>query len=522
MANNQGILGISVSHGILAMTLMKGDIIRKSFWEEIPSNIVEDNKILSQNLFAEFLKEQMKDKGIKCKNAAYVIADNDIFVRKISMPSIDDEQLRYNIPYEFKDFIKGELNQYVFDYVKRKNPDNEDNLKVDLLAYAVPLELLNSLRETLKMAGLRLVKALPETSVYEAMLGALGDEEEVTKERCFLDIGRRVIRMMIFKNGEFKLSHTIDIGENAIIQALADDMNVDSHLALTYLRQNYNDCNQMDAAVNAYKDISIEIMKGLNFYEMSDMTSRLGEAVICGTGALTEPLVEMLKKRIDKNVQTMDELYPKYSKDKTINVTYSSVGILLSDALGVETNSNLAAAGTKKKKNIWAILGVIAAAILVLAVVFKFTLLDKINLLLIERSRAAALQEQVSGISSLIDGAGDLQNEYYHYTWDTMNAEERSRISRVDAAQLVDLIGHQNMKVTYMDLVKGVMTINLKAKSLEAVSKLTMEINDQEIVESCSVVSAQTIEDDDRTEEIESGVDAEIKVHLVTESSEEE
>ncbi|WP_026526069.1 pilus assembly protein PilM [Butyrivibrio sp. VCD2006] len=519
MAKNQGILGISVSHGRLAMTLMRGGVVRKSYWEEIPDNIVEGNKILSYNLFAEFLKEQMKDKGLKCKKAAYVIPDSDIFVRKVSMPKLEEEQLRDNIPFEFKDFIQGELNQYVFDYVKRSNDNEEEATTVELLAYAVPLVLINDLRDMLKMAGLKLVRTLPETSVYEILIGALGDEEEVKKERCFMDIGRRGTRMMVFKNGEFKLSHMIDIGEDHIIQALADEMNVDVHLAITYLRNKYNDCDKLPVAINAYKDISIEVLKGLNFYEFSDMTSRLNDVVLCGTGAMTEPLVEMLKERVDKNVLTMDELFPKYSQQKEINVTYGSVGILLSDAVGVDTNSNLAAAGKKKKTNIWIAVWVAVAVIAALGIIGKFTLWDRVRVLVNERSKAQKLQEQVDSISASIEGAGDLKNEYYHYTWDTMNEEEIGRISRLDAAKLVDLIGKQRMKVTYMNLVKGVMTIDLKADTLEEVSKLTTLLKEQEIVESCSVASAQTIEDDTKTEEVESGVNAEIKVYLITRSS---
>ena len=113
----------------------------------------------------------------------------------------------------------------------------------------------------------------------------------------------------------------------------------------------------------------------------------------------------------------------------------------------------------------------------------------------------------------------DLKNEYYHYTWDTMSEEEQGRISRLDAAKLIDLIGKQGMKVTYMDLVKGAMTIDLKADTLEDVSKLSVLLKEQDIVESCSVVSAKTIEDDEKTEEVESGVNAEIKVYLITKSS---
>ncbi|SEK92629.1 MULTISPECIES: pilus assembly protein PilM [unclassified Butyrivibrio] len=521
MPKNDGVLGISVTHGRLALTLMKGGIVRKSEWEEIPDNIVEGTKIISQNLFADFLREQIKEKGIKCKTAAYVIPDSDIFVKNITMPKIADDQLRFNVPFEFKDLIQGELNQYVFDYVKRESASNDENT-INLLAYAVPVNSLANIRETLKQAGLKLVKALPETSVYEALIGALGNEEEIKKERCFMDIGRRAIRMMIFKNGEFKLSHFIDVGEDQVIRAIADELNVDTHLAITYLRSRYQDCDKLPSAVNAYKDISIEILKGLNFYEMSDMTSRLKDIVLCGTGAMTEPLVEMLKERLDKTVVTMDELYPNYNKEKEINVTYGSVGVLLSDALGVATNSNLASAGQKKKTNLKAVFGTIAAILVAALLIGKFGFVDRLNTLANERERANELQQQINEQSKFIKESEQLTQEYYHYSWDQMSDEEKSRVSRVDTLKLIDLIGSQGMKVKFMDLSSETLTIDLLANDLDSVSKLTTVMEEEDIVESCSVVSAKTLTEETDGVKTDAGVTAQIKVHLTKGSSEEE
>ena len=516
MSRNDGVLGISVTHGRLALTLMKGGVVRQSEWEEIPDNIVEGNKILSQNLFAEFLREQLKEKKIKCNTAAYVISDSDIFVKVIKMPKIEEEQLRFNIPFEFRDLIQGELNQYVFDYVKRHSDEqNEESGTISLLAYAVPLELISGIRETLKMAGLKLLKALPETSVYETLISALGQEEEVKKERCIMDIGRRAIRMMIFKNGEFKLSHFIDIGEDQVIRAIADEMNIDMHLAITYLRSRYQDCDKLPAAVNAYKDISVEILKGLNFYEMSDMTSRLKDVVLCGTGAMTEPLVEILKERLDKNVLTMDELYPKYNKHKEINVTYGSVGILLSEAVGVATSGNLASAGEKKKTNIWAIVGALAAVIVAALLIAKFGFIDRFNTLANERNKAAALQQQIDEQSAFIKESVQLTNEYDHYSWDQMSSEENERVSRVETLKLIELIGKQNMKVRFMDVTKETLTIDILASDLDSVNKLTTLMEEQDIVESCTVVSAKTLTDDEKENlSVNAGVTAQLKMYL--------
>ncbi|WP_026664548.1 pilus assembly protein PilM [Butyrivibrio sp. FC2001] len=523
MARNDGVLGLSVTHEILSLTLMKGGVIRKTVWEEFPDNIVEEGKIVSQNLFAEFLKEQLKEKKINCKNVAYVISDTDIFVRNISMPKIDEEQIRFNIPFEFKDLIQGELKQYVYDYVERRTVNDEGSNTIKLLAYAVPLGVITEIRETLKLAGLKLVKALPETSVYETLLGAIGNEEEILKERCFMDISQKTIRMMIFKNGEFKVSHMIDIGEDRVIDAIADEFNVDRHLAVTYLRSKYKDCDQVPGAINAYKDISIEIMKGINYYEMSDMTSRLKDIVLCGMGAMTEPLVEMLKQRLDKNVVTLDELYPKFKKDKDISVTFGSVGILLSDAVGAATNGDMAVAGEKRKVKTSSVLIAAAAILVALCIGAKFGVIDRMNILKAEREKAALLQEEITAQTKLIVDAESAMEDYYHYSWDMLSDEEKGRVDRLEAAKLADLIGQQGMKIKFMDLAGETLTVDLLAKNLDSVSQLSRLLSQQDIVESCAVTSAKTIEEALR-EDIGAGdnnVNAQIKIYLITDSSKE-
>ena len=82
----------------------------------------------------------------------------------------------------------------------------------------------------------------PETLVYETILAGRQDPDDARKERCFLDIGSNRITMRMFRDGGYRLSHIIDIGENKIIQSIADDLNVDVNLAETYLRSNFQNC----------------------------------------------------------------------------------------------------------------------------------------------------------------------------------------------------------------------------------------------------------------------------------------
>lgn len=334
---SKDLLGIICEHSRLSLTLVSNGEIKRSLYVNVPDNILDGSDIVSTNLLAAFIKDTLKANKINCKDVAYALPGEEVFIRNISMPEMEEEQIRFNIPFEFRDFINGELNTYIFDYAFL--PDDGASMDestgqetMHLVAAAVSVEYLERIRNMLKLAGLKLVKATPEIFTFEQLLGKLPDDEERNKERCFLDIGSGTSRMIVFKNGRYKLTHMIDIGSKKMIQTLADEMNVDMHLATTYLQTNYQDCRNLPALVNVYKDISLEILKGLNFYEVSDMSSRLKDVVLCGTGAMIEPLVDLLKERITMNVVTMNELLPEYvEEDGAFNITAPSFGLALGD-----------------------------------------------------------------------------------------------------------------------------------------------------------------------------------------------
>ncbi|MBQ7677068.1 MAG: pilus assembly protein PilM [Lachnospiraceae bacterium] len=324
-------VGISCSHGRLTLAYMRGGVIKKCVWADIPENVIEHGELISGNLLAALIKETMRANGISAKKAAFVFSSSNIFVRNLIVPKMSEEQIRYNIPFEFRDFIQGELKDFIFDYAWRPPlPDEEDDgTTVKLLAVAMKRSLLGEITAVLKLAGLKLVRAIPDICAFESLLKLLPTDEERMKERCFFDIGNSSSRMLIYKNGRYKLTHMVDMGERRIVQVIADEMNVDMHIAKTYLVQNYEQCGELPACVNCYKDISVEVLKGLNFYEISDMSARLSDVVLCGGGAMIKPLVEMLKKRIMMNVNLMGELFPEKDVSDNISITGVAVGALL-------------------------------------------------------------------------------------------------------------------------------------------------------------------------------------------------
>ncbi len=326
------LLGVSCGHGRIALSYVRGGVLKKSLWTNVDETIMQNSQIKSKRLFAEYLKDLMKQNGIHCKEAAFGIPDTDVFTRTITTPLFSDEQIRLNIPFEFRDFIQGELKEYLFDYAhipEMTNVDESGHKTNTLFAAAIPRTYLEEIDDMFKLAGIKLVRAMPKICSFEAILRLLPTPEETKKERCIIDIGMGHTRLMIYKNGHYKLVHMIDIGERQIIQRIADEKNVDMHIARTYLETNYENCSDLPAVVNVFKDISLEVLKGLNFYEVSDMSARLDDVTLYGGGAMIDPLVNLLKQRISMNVVTMAEMLPEWNKDNLLNITAGSLGLAI-------------------------------------------------------------------------------------------------------------------------------------------------------------------------------------------------
>ena len=329
---NEPILGISSEHNYLAMTLMQGNEVKKTAFVDVPDNVAVHGEIVSNKLFTELLRDTMKQNGIRAKKAALVVSSDHILVRNLRLPRMSAEQLQYNLPFEFRDYIPGELNEYMFDYAYRPPlPGEEEDSTMNILGVAIKKQRIEEMTQMIAEAGMKLVKMVPMICTYEALLKHYPTEEERMKERAFIDIGFTTTRMFIYKNDRYKVTHNMDIGGLKIRQVLADELNVDMHIAHMYLQTNHENCHEHPALRNVYRDISVEVLKGLNFYEVSDMTSRLSEIVITGPGANLKPLTDLLKERINMHVELIGEAFPQFNPTGILYRTAPSLCILLDE-----------------------------------------------------------------------------------------------------------------------------------------------------------------------------------------------
>ena len=512
-------LGIDIGKDQMKLVLMKGENIVKTASVQMPEGLLKDGRIVSVETTGELIRKTMKENKIRCKEAAVVVSSGICFLRNVTMPEMTAEQLVYNLPYEFRDYITDELKKYVFDYSwgsgeempkgkklkkaskkkkKEEKPEEEENQKrneMELLAAAAPLEVMEELRLMTRKAGLKLTFAAPEVSACENLLHyKLRNEQDKDKEYGILDLGSTSSRLFIFKGDRHQVTRVIERGMEQVEELLADTFHIDIHLAHTWLLANHEDCIYSEVCQDAFSQISVELMRALNFYQFSNPDSRLEDIYICGGGASIATMRQSLEENLDVKIHEAGELLERMngSGDETSSLWMLAAGTALGrTAHAPKKQINLALAG-QKKKHYFVAIPAIGVIVVVAGVIGKVAVADRLVKMSEAQSAASELQKQVDEITAYIDSFGDLQETYAHYTYQGLNADELSYLNRPEVLQLMKNVIFPKVTVSSWSVSGNQLTLPVTGENLSDINSLVQELEQVPIVDYCNVMTAVT------------------------------
>ena len=317
-------LGIDIGHDMMKLALVSGGAVKKTVSVSMPVNLFRDGHLTSTEAFGTLLAETMRAEHIRANRGAVVLSGEACYLRTTAMPKMNEEQLAINLPYEFSDYVTGELRDYLFDYavippLPDAKPEEGEENRMPLLVAAVHKDVMEEWRAALRKAGVRLAKAAPAECAYLALIR---DYEERTGRRdqdhCVIDLGSRAIRMYLFHGPRHMATRVLDVGLAALDQIVAEERGVDVHLAHTYLVNNFEKCQEQESCKSAYDNIAVELMRALNFYRFSNGAGHMDRVFLGGGGAVIKPLRDVIASTLGVEVSAAAELIPGGSDFGTV------------------------------------------------------------------------------------------------------------------------------------------------------------------------------------------------------------
>ena len=269
---------------------------------ETPDNCVEGDELIAFDGMADLLKTLIKENGIKTKNACIVLPDSLVYIDRIKMPYMNTKQLEVNLPYEFKDVVGKNKDDYYYDYAYIDTIYDSDNkpVELELVISCVKKDIIEKYLDMFKKASMRLVKAMPRQVAISNML----INNNILDNIALVDIGYIFTRIDFFKDGLYDVTRILENGIKDMNKMASDKFFCDSHISLRYLKDNKDDILNSESFNNFYDDLALKINRAINYYSYSNQSNTLNNLYLYGGGIHYEQLNNVLKKEL--NITCMD------------------------------------------------------------------------------------------------------------------------------------------------------------------------------------------------------------------------
>lgn len=269
---------------------------------ETPDSCVEGDELIAFDGIADLLKNLIKENGIKAKNACIVLPDSLVYIDRIKMPYMNTKQLEVNLPYEFKDVVGKNKDDYYYDYAYVDTIYDSENkpVELELVISCIKKNIIEKYLDMFKKAGMRLVKAMPRQVAISNML----INNNILDNIALVDIGYNFTRIDFFKDGLYDVTRILENGIKDMNKMASDTFYCDSHISLRYLKDNKDDILNSELFNNFYDDLTLKINRAINYYSYSNQSNTLNNIYLYGGGIHFDELHNTLKK--DLNITCMD------------------------------------------------------------------------------------------------------------------------------------------------------------------------------------------------------------------------
>lgn len=256
--------------------------------ERLPENMVKNGQILMAEQFSRFIKEMKSKHKMSSSACACVLPEQVSYYRWISTPPMSVEQLKMNLPYEFRDFVGNATDKFFYDYaVEELVKDEAGNVvSMELTAAAVHKSVIENYTKLLRKGGFRFDVAMPrEAVIYNLSRKRGADEDGNVRDTCMIEFGYDASKVYIFSGKNMQASRMIEIGCRQLEEIIADYLNIDVYLAAEYRETNHDDILSQPCCTELFDRLAVEIMKVINFNAYNNRDSELNDVFFCGIGA---------------------------------------------------------------------------------------------------------------------------------------------------------------------------------------------------------------------------------------------
>ncbi|MBM3256352.1 MAG: type IV pilus assembly protein PilM [Candidatus Moranbacteria bacterium] len=329
-----GIKAVELEHSPSSQEVSLKNYVLLGFSENLPQK--ERERRITKEEIVGLLKVALKQSKIKTRNASFSIPAFSSFVSFVTMPRVQEEDIRKAITIEAQKFIPVSLEEVVLGWEVIDEPEGKeianirDQNKMKVLLLAVPRDIVARYKEIASACGLNLknleVEAFP-------LLRSLTFNFQ--KTFVVADIGARVCNLLVVSNGSLRGARNIGLGGEDLTEVIARSVNI-AYERAEELKKNEGLFNKQVAEllIPALGNIIDELKRVIAVYRSKNPNKEIDELVLSGGTAQLRGIVELFSDRLNIPT-TIGDPWKKLTIDNKIKSAIESRGTSFSIAIGL-------------------------------------------------------------------------------------------------------------------------------------------------------------------------------------------
>jgi len=298
----------------------RGRSLKRFGINEIPPGAIEDGTINDPEAVADSIRQLFKAYNIKERNVAISIGGYSVIVKKISVQTMDEEQLQDTIHFEAEQYIPFDISDVNLDFqMLGENESNPNQMNVFLVA--AKKEMVNDYINVANLAGLN-------PCIVDVEAFALQNTFEVNYDIsdgnvALIDIGASKTSLNILKGNSSLFMRDVSLGCSQINQKIVSliDCSYDEAEQLKYGNEtdriSAEDLKGIVSSVVA--DWCTEIRRALDFFYSTYPDDQIKKIILSGGGANIAEFRELLAVEASAEVDTLNPFKNIYADDDRNN-----------------------------------------------------------------------------------------------------------------------------------------------------------------------------------------------------------
>lgn len=311
--NSSDIFGLDLSDLSVKVVNLQNDGTRdyvSSFSSvAIPAGCMSDGEVKQKDQVVLAIKKAIEIAGpkkIKTKKVICSLPETKAFLRIISIPQMNSNELKEAVKWEMEANIPLPLDQVYYDWQVIPETLLLEKNKINLLVVAIAKNVVDQVMDVLESAGLSPV-GLEIESIAQARSLLLEKNEKSTS--LIVDIGDRRTSFSISKEGVPCFTSSIPLCGQSFTDSISKGMGIPFEQAEKIkIAHGIGDDFKNDALFKLTQPILEnfvqEIERSIDFYvtglKYSDSVDRV---IICGGGANTKGILPYLSKKIGRGIE---------------------------------------------------------------------------------------------------------------------------------------------------------------------------------------------------------------------------